>query len=136
MSATALQQQLTAAIVDQIDAQFNAALVTTATITRQDTAGAWQTVGTATPVYLSQEEPSALARALGVAEVLRTRWALSAYTTTPVTPTAGGATTLLATLRVGDRLTWGSALVFLVAGLDLTDLPGAVVGTLERVLTS
>lgn len=116
---------------------FNAAGTNvTAAITRQDTAGVWQPVGSATPVYLSQDEPSTLARALSVAEVLRTRWSLSAYTTAVVTPTVGSPTTLLATLRVGDRVTWSADLVFLVTGIDLTDLPGAIVGTLEKVLSS
>lgn len=137
MTATPLQQQMTTAIVDQIAAKFNAAGTNTAaTITRQDTVGTWQHVGTATPVYLSQEEPSALARALNVAEVLRTVWKLYAYTTATVIPSGGDVTPLGDTLRVGDRLTWDASLIFFVTGIDLTDLPGAIVAPLEKVLTS
>lgn len=118
---TELQIDFTDAIINENVAQFNAADTTVATISQQNTAGAWGIVRTVSPVYLDQRDPSELAQALNVAEVLRTRWKVYALPEHEI--------------AVGDRLTWDDDLVFLVTGLDLTILPGAVEGTLERVYT-
>lgn len=124
MAATPLQQQITGAILPVV-AQFNAAgTVTAAAITRQDSVGLWQPISTASPVYVLQEEPSKLAVALGIAQVLRTTWKLY------------GTTTACAGIQVNDRLAWSAGLTFLVTGLDTTDLAGAVVGTLEKIIIS
>lgn len=120
MTATALQQDVTRAILD-LAREFHVAGTTTrATVTRVDSAGVTQTIGTVDPVYVLQEEPSDLVKALGGATA-KTTWKLYA--------TAADVTAL----QVGDTVTYSASLAFLAQSLDTTDLPGAVVGILEKL---
>jgi hypothetical protein len=124
MPATALQTQITRAIMGVV-ADFNAAGTDSAvTVSREDENGVIQTLGTASPVYVVQEEVSRVEGAhAGLSATLRTRYAMYA----DVADLAVGATTI----QVGDTLTIGGGYSFLVTGLDLLDLSGAAVGSLE-----
>lgn len=117
--STAIQDDITNAVIDEIAAQFYVG-GTAWTVKRADSSGVLQTVATASPLYVLQEQPSALALALAQsAATLRTVW--KAY---------GRA----AAFQTGDTLICvaDTSLSFLVTGLDLFELPGAVVATLEK----
>lgn len=96
---------------------------TTWTLTRADAAGVVQTIGTIGPLYIVQEQPSRLERALAEsAAALRSRWALIATTDDAQE------------LTNGDTLTSieDAALTFLVSGIDRDETPGLCQATLEK----
>ena len=119
MTATSLQQDVTSAILGLAKDFHVVGTTTHTTITRPDSAGVMQTIGTASPIYVLQEEPSDLVKALG-GVTAKTTWKLYAKTSDATA------------IQVGDTLTYSASLIFLVRSLDTTDLPGAVVGALEK----
>jgi hypothetical protein len=92
-------------------------------ITREDSSGDTQTIGTATPLYVKQRKLSTIERALAQsAATPRAEW--SAIWADDLTPA----------LESGDTITSSadSSLAFLVTSLSETDRVGAIVATLEK----
>jgi hypothetical protein len=89
-------------------------------VTRADSSGVTQTIGTATPLYVRQRKLSTLERVLaGSAATAQTDYTAYWSDDTMHAPTTG------------DTITSG-ALAFLITATSTTDRPGITQATLER----